>query len=87
MLRNSMDNNQKSILDALRANLISPMKQEMADYNGRMIFLEREVKRFKIRFWLLKGLVIAGLCLHLWCGGMASHSWLWIIYIILLACL
>ena len=78
-----MENDNKNrLLNSLRSNLVTPLKDEFTHSNERIANLEREVKKFRQRLLILKTALTVGICLHLWCSFMATHSWLWILYLL-----
>ncbi len=81
------NDNPNKLLGLLRSNLVAPIKEELKCSNERIANLEKSVKKFRQRLLFLKIILVVGLCLHLWCGFMATQSWMWIIYLLLIICL
>ncbi len=67
----------KKLREQLHSNLVAPIKDELKTTYSC-------IARLRLRLLILKAVLVLGICLHLWCGFMETHSWLWIIYIIAL---
>lgn len=65
----------KNLREQLQTHLVTPIKEEMkTTHDG--------IARLRLRLLILKAILVLGICLHVWCGFMETHSWLWILYIL-----
>ena len=69
--------NENKLLGLLQSNLIMPMKDEMKKNTDA-------VSRLRLRLLILKVVIALGISLHVWCGFLETHSWLWPLYILIL---
>ncbi len=69
--------NGNRLLEHLQSRLVTPMREELSKASGG-------VARLRLRLLALKVVLVLGICLHVWCGFMDAHSWLWILYILIL---
>ncbi|MBQ7177166.1 MAG: hypothetical protein IJS08_07100 [Victivallales bacterium] len=67
----------KKLREQLHSHLVAPIKEELKTTNA-------SITRLRWRLLILKAVLVLGICLHLWCGFMETHSWLWLLYIIAL---
>ena len=67
----------KNLREQLQAHLVAPIKEELKTTHD-------DIARLRLRLLILKAVLVLGICLHVWCGFMETHSWLWILYILAL---